>query len=101
MTEPLDYWPALSAAIASINDPPGMLRGREAFIYVMAKHWGPSGRIEARDEMRDFLAGGDDEARCRWLMDDMAPMYDPLTDFASYRECVLWVRDQLEAGGRD
>jgi hypothetical protein len=98
MTDPFDYWPALSAAIAGINDPPGKLRGREAFIYVMANHWGPSGVAEARDEMRDFLAGGDDEARCRWLMDDIASMYDPLVDFASYRECVLWVRDQLEAG---
>jgi hypothetical protein len=67
----------------------------------MGRDWGPSGVAEARDEMRAFLAGGDDEARCRWLMDDMAPMYDPLTDFASYRECVLWVRDLLEAGAAD
>jgi hypothetical protein len=98
MNDPFDYWPVLSAAFSGINDPPGRLRGREAFTYVLTHDWGPSAVAEARDEMREFLAGGDDEARCRWLMDDMASMYDPLTDFASYRECVLWVRDQLEAG---
>jgi hypothetical protein len=98
MKDPFDYWPVLSAAFSSMNDPPGRLRGREAFIYVIGRDWNAGGRTKALNEMRDFLAGGDDEDRCRWLMDDMASMYDPLTDFASYRECVLWVRDQLEAG---
>jgi hypothetical protein len=98
MTYPFDYWPALSAAFSSMNDPPGKFRGPDAFTYVIAQDWKLAGIVEALAEMRDFLAGGDDEARCRWLMDDMASMYDPLTDFASYRECVLWVRDQLEAG---
>jgi hypothetical protein len=101
MTDPFDYWPILSAVMSGIDDPPGRLRGREAFLYVLERDWTPAGCGRALNEMRDFLAGGDDEARCRWLMDDMASMYDPLTDFASYRECVLWVRDQLEAGTRD
>jgi hypothetical protein len=98
MSDPFDRWPVLSAAFSGINDPPGKLRGREAFVYVLANHWGPRGRAEALAEMRDFLAGGDDEERCRWLMDDMASMYDPLVDFPSYRDCVRWVRDQLAAG---
>jgi hypothetical protein len=101
VTEPFDSWPILSAALSGINDPPGRLRGREAFIHVMASHWGPKGRQEALAEMRNFLAGGDDEDRCRWLMGDLAPMYDPLVDFASYRDCVRWVRDQLAAGATD
>jgi hypothetical protein len=101
MTDPFHSWPALSAAFSSFNDPPGKLRGRHAFVHVIGRDWQPDGRAEALLEMRAFLAGGDDEARCRWLMDDMASMYDPLVDFASYRDCVRWVRDQLEAGARE
>jgi hypothetical protein len=97
MKEPFDYWPILSAAFKAINNPPGIFRGRGSFTYVIARDWDAAGCALALGQMREFLAGGDDEARCRWLMDDMASMYDPLVDFESYRECVLWVRDQLEA----
>ena len=83
---------------ASMDDPPPGLTGRDAFSHVIFPTTGTvPACIKPLAELRDFLAGGDDEERCRWLMDDMASMYDPLVDFASYRDCVLWVRDQLEA----
>jgi hypothetical protein len=101
MTYPVELWSVLAAAFSSMNDPPGRLRGREAFTHVIGHDWNAGGCANALAEMRDFLAGGDDEERCRWLMDDMAGMYDPLVDFPSYRDCVLWVRDQLEASAKE
>ncbi len=101
MTYPVALWSVLAAAFSSMNDPPGRLRGQKAFTHVMGQDWNAGGCANALAEMRDFLAGGDDEDRCRWLMDDMASMYDPLVDFPSYRACVLWVRDQLEAGANE
>ncbi|HEX3907520.1 MAG TPA: hypothetical protein VHW92_06285 [Mycobacteriales bacterium] len=100
MTYPVELWPVLAAAFSGMNDPPGRLRGREAFTHVIGLDWNAGGRATALVELRDFLAKGADEERCRWLMDDMASMYDPLVDFPTHRACVLWVRDQLEAGAR-
>jgi hypothetical protein len=100
MTVPVEQWPVLAAAFSILDDPPGRLRGREAFTHAIGLDWNAGGRANALAELRDFLAGGDDDDRCQWLMDDMASMYDPLVDFPTYRACVLWVRDQLEAGAR-
>lgn len=98
MSDPYELWPVLFGAIGGFDDPPPGLTGRQDFERNITVGWGPGGLARALAELRDFLAGGDDEARCRWLLDDMATMYDPLVDFASYRECVLWVRDRLIAG---
>ena len=100
MSDPYERWPTLFGAFGELEDPPPGLTGRQDFERNIKVGWNQAGLAQALAELLDFVAGGDSEERCRWLLDDMASMYDPLVDFPSYRDCVRWLLEQLEARSR-
>jgi hypothetical protein len=95
---PRDRWPALWNAFGAFyEDMPEHLTSREAFDLELRLHNDPPGITAALEEYDEFAAGGDDEARCEWLLGDFEPSYDPEFDFGSNQACVFWVRDRLRA----
>lgn len=92
--QPHQRWPALYAMLTGLDDPAPGTTARESVRRDL--RLGQVDVTAARAELAEFAAGGADEARCRWLLDDLATLYDPVADFGSYRRCVEWLRHELE-----
>jgi hypothetical protein len=90
---PSERWRVVWGLFVAFDDPPLTMEPCESLRFDLKVNQDQIPRWRA--DLDDFVAGGIEEERCAWFTRSLACMYDPLVEFASYREFMLWLRDEL------